>query len=627
MATVWIPLALITLCALAAGTLFDRKFEDALPVVVLGVMLVLYAFYAFNLLRLGRVIVIAACAALPAVAVVRLWQRRNLASFVKSTVFTPQAAVYAGLIVLFFFLSRGKLVSIWDDLRLWGALPKALHAYGALQVGADASLYVFSQSYPPAIPLLGYFFTSFSPVFSEGALFFARAFFGLSLLLGLTRRLRWNNWHGLIPAAFLMVFVPYYLTTNDPDFAFYYESLYVDAPAGLLCGYLCWQAMDDCYRDRFSTTAFAVTLMAMTLTKDFGVLFGGLCVLGSLKWTVRAIRRKQWKPAAVKTALAAAALALSYSSWQILLRVYHVINYNTVTATIPAMKSLWTAFSAFASSVITVNLSVASATVPMGSLLLLLMLFYTLFVYRSKAAFKEDLPFILLRLIGYAGYFFAYVMMFRDDIAGGVFPSVARYMVAMLLCETYVLLMAWRKASQSEARFLHRPFPSLKAGAKGTACLLAAALIALSAFTVGGFWQYDGGVAGDAAEAAALVQRDADAPEDGIADVWLLIGGDAWENSLLHHRIYFDLIGTNARIKTYILEANVTQSGLGYTPESFLALLGEEGYGYVLVVYGDGELADEFGGPFPQLVPYETDFLLYKVSRAEDGAVTLAFVE
>lgn len=627
MISVLIPLALLTLCALAVGALLGRKFEEALPVVVLSAMLVLYAFYAFNLLLIGRLLVIAACAALPAAAAARFARRRGFAAFVKSSVLTPQMAVYIGLAALFFFLSRGKLVSIWDDLRLWGALPKALHAYGTLQFGENASLYAFSQSYPPAVPLLGYFFTSFSPVFSEGALFFARAYLGLSLLLGLTRGLTWKHWHALVPVAFVMVFVPYYLTTNDPDFAFYYESLYVDAPAGLLCGYLCWLATEDCYKDWFTAAAFAVALMAMTLTKDFGVLFGGLCVLGSLKWTARAVRQRHAKPAVIQTAVAAAALILSYASWQILLRVYHVTNYNTVTATIPALSSLGAAFAAFASSMVTVNLSLLSAALPMGSLLLLFILLYAMFVYRSKAAFREDLPFILLRAAGYAAYFFAYVMMFRDDIAGGVFPSVARYMVAMLLCETFVFLMALMKASRGGARFLHRPFPSLRPGGKAAACVLTAALLMLSVFTVGGFWQYDGGVEGDAAQAAALIEQGVDTHPDETADVWLLIGGDAWENSLLHHRIYFDLIGGKARIKTYILEAGITQSGLFYTQDDFLDQLGNGGYEFVLVVYGDDELADEFGELFPELIPYETDFLLYQVNRAEDGAVSLAFVE
>jgi len=627
MSCVLIPLALITLCALAAASLFRQKFEAALPVVVLGVMLALYAFYAFNVLRAGRVFVIAACAVLIAAAAVRMILRQEFGKFIKAEVLTPQMAIYVGLTVLFYVLSQNKLVGIWDELRLWGSLPKALHAYGTLQFGENASLYLFSQSYPPAMPLLQYFFTSFSPVFSEGALFFTRAWFGLALLLSLTRGFSWNRWHGLIPITFLLVFVPYYLTTEDPDFAFYYESLYVDAPAGILCGYLCWLAMDDCYKNKFTTAAFAVALMALTLTKDFGVLFGGLCVAGSLRWTLRAARQKKLKSALVKPAIAAAALAAAYLSWQILMRAYHVVNYNTIDATLPTGKALFSSLSYFLSSVFTVSLSAATATVSYGAFLLLLILFYALFVYRRKADFKEDLPFIVLRLIGYAGYFFAYVMMFRDDIAGGVFPSIARYMVAMLLCETVVFLMALTKAARREERFLHKTFPSLSAGGKTTAALLAAALLLLSVFTVRGFWKYDGAVYGDAEEAAALVEQNADTPDDGIADVWLLIGGDAWENSLLHHRIYFDLVGTNARIKTYILQTNITGSGLGYTPESFVTALKEGGYEYVLVVYGDDELLEEFGGLFPELVPDETNFLLYKVLQGDDRSMTLTLAE
>jgi len=622
MSVVILPLVLITLAALAVGYWFDRRFETALPVTVLGVMLVLYAFYAFDLLRVGRVAVIAVCAALPAAAAVRMVRRRDAAAFVKSAVLTPQMALYLLLIVLFFYLSRDKLVAIWDELRLWGSLPKALHAYGTLQFGEDASLYSFSQSYPPVMPLLQYFFVSFSSVFSEGALYFTRAWFGLTLLLPLTRGMGWRSWHGLAAIAFLMVFVPYCLTTNDPDYAFYYESLYVDAPAGLLCGYLCWQAANDCYRDRFSAAAFAVTLAALTLMKDFGILFGGLCLLGSLHW-VRA--HKPRKPAILRAAIAAAALVAAYLSWQLLMRLYNVVNYNTITATIPTLATLFTAFGYYASLTFTVSLWAATLTVPYGTYLLALLLLYALLVCRGKRLYKRDALFILLRIIGYGGYFFAYVMMFRDDIAGGSYPSIARYMAAMLLCETYVFLMTWMQVSRRERRFLHRPFPSLQASSKAAAVLLTAALLALSVPTIQGFWQYDGGVYWDAEQAAELVEDNIDSTDGEIADIWLVIGGDAWENSLLHHRVYFDLVGTGARIKTYILQTNITQSGQGYTPDTFLAALQSGGYDYVLLLYGDDELQEEFGSLFPELEPYMTDFLLYKVDDQDDGSVTLSF--
>ena len=500
-----LPLLLLTLCALALAYLLDRRFEALLPPVMLGVMLLLYAFYALNLLRAGFIVTVTVLCITPAFALYRMLRRRELSRFLQQFVLTPQMLVYAGLLTAFYFLSQGKQVAIWDTLRLWGALPKALHYYGTLQFGEEASLFIFSQSYPPAIPLLGYFFTAFTPVFSESALFFARMFFGLALLLPLTRGLSWKHWHGLLLLSFLMVFVPFYLTTNDPDFAYYYESLYVDAPAGLLCGYLCWLAMDGCYKDRFSATAFAIALAALTLTKDFGILYGGLCVLGSMVYLRRAARAKNLTPALYRAGAAVLALGASYLSWQLLLRAYHVVNYNTVTATIPTMQALFASLSYLLSSSITVPLSLASVTVSLGAVLLLFLLLYALFVYRSREALRQDLPFIALRVIGYGGYFFAYVMLFRDDIAGGVYPSIARYMVAMLLCETVVFLMALTRTSQERGGFLHTPFAALGTGKKATAILLAAALLLLSGFTVSTFYQYDGGVDRDAREAAALV--------------------------------------------------------------------------------------------------------------------------
>ena len=626
MAAVLLPLFLLTIAALAAAYLLRRRFTETLPLTALSAMLILYAFYAFGFLRAGRIFVIVLCAALTGLALLRLLRRRDGGRFLRAEALSPQMAAYLLLTASFYVLSQNKLVGLWDELRLWGSLPKALFAFGTPQFGENASLFAFSQSYPPALPLLQYFFASFSPVFSEGSLFFTRAWLGLTLLLPVTRNLTWSRWHGLTACAFLIFFVPYVLTTNDPDFAFYYESLYVDAPAGILCGFLCWQAMDDCTKDRFSAIAFALSLMALTLMKDFGVLFGGLCVAGSLAWVIRAQKGNGRRQALVRTAAATGALAIAYLSWQVLMRVYGVINYNTVDATLPAPDALFRSLSFFLSSVVTVNLSAATLSVTFGAVLLLILLCYVFFVVRDKAEFRRDLPFIILRIIGYGGYFFAYVMMFRDDIAGSVYPSIARYMVAMALCETLVLLMALTRVRPGREPFLWKPFPALGGRGKAGAVLLAAGLVLLSAFTVGTFWKYDGGVYEDAATAAALVEENADAPEGETADVWLLIGGDAWENSLLHHRIYFDLVGTKARVKTYILEANITQSGRAYTEDTFLAALAKASIEYVLVVYGDDELQSEFGNLFPELIPYETDDLLYKVEYAQNGVPALTFV-
>ncbi len=174
LSVIW-PLLLITLCALAAGYLLNRRLHAVLPVVTLSVMLILYAFYAFNLLRIGRVVAIAACAAPPLIALIRMIRRRDGAAFAKRELLTPQMALYLALTALFFLLSQNKQVGIWDELRLWGSLPKALHAYGTLQFGENASLFSFSQSYPPAVPLAAILFRELLPrVFGGSAVLHPR---------------------------------------------------------------------------------------------------------------------------------------------------------------------------------------------------------------------------------------------------------------------------------------------------------------------------------------------------------------------------------------------------------------------------------------------------------------------
>jgi hypothetical protein len=159
MATIIIPLLIFTLNALSVSYWLHKPFYSALAFTIFSTILILYIGYILNLLPFGRLLIITACSMFSIITIFQMLIKRKIKSFLKEHVITPPMFIYVSLAILFIFLSRGKQVGLWDSLRLWGAYPKALYAYGTLQLGADSILFTIMQSYPPGMPLLGYFFT------------------------------------------------------------------------------------------------------------------------------------------------------------------------------------------------------------------------------------------------------------------------------------------------------------------------------------------------------------------------------------------------------------------------------------------------------------------------------------
>ena len=273
-----ISVVITLLLTLAAGwgmsRIFNRRIEECVPVFLTGTIVFLYIFYIFNLLLIGRIAVYAVCAGFIAAGV--FFQKKR-----RTGCFTPGILLFLALSALFVIYAISMMPSVWDELRLWAAMPKALHYSEALQVGEGSLLYSTMQSYPPGMALLIYFFTAFFPSYSYGAAFAVYWIFVASLVLPAFRNLKWHQWYLLFPVFFLFVLFPVLLTINgggpSGDWAYYYTSLYIEPTLGCLFGYALYQAIKKPFASAFSTASFALTLFVLPTLKNIGAMYA--CVV------------------------------------------------------------------------------------------------------------------------------------------------------------------------------------------------------------------------------------------------------------------------------------------------------------------------------------------------------------
>lgn len=324
-------LAAVLLGSAALAVLCKRRIEECIPVLLLGVITALYLFYCLNILIVGKYVIYAAFLVLLVLAVVRIGKKRKLAgsdcgeehqgrsadaslfcseedlhsdqskatdmwgtedpavsgsasverkglvSSELSRIITPALLLFVALSIIFLIFAAGLKPSVWDELRLWAAMPKALHATGALQVGEGSLLYSTMQSYPPGIALLSFFFTSLSGSYSYGSTFAVYWIFAASLVLPALRNMKWKQWYLLPAVGFVILLVPYLLTVNGAsasgDWNYYYVSLYIEPVLGCLMGYAFFQAVKGPFGSGFSLAQFALTLFVLPTLKNVGALY------------------------------------------------------------------------------------------------------------------------------------------------------------------------------------------------------------------------------------------------------------------------------------------------------------------------------------------------------------------
>ena len=673
MVSVLIGLVLLLLCGAALAILTDRRIEECVPVVFTGTIVFLYFFYCVNLLAAGRFALYAGITVLIVLGAVRLFRQKSAAAFWRDF-FSPGILWFLVLSVLFVIFAAGLLPSVWDELRLWAAMPKALHFAQSLQVGEGSLLYTTMQSYPPGMALLVYFFTSFADAFSYGSIFAVYFIFAAVLVLPAMKDLRWKQWYVFPFVFFLLILMPILLTVSGAqasgDWNFFFTCLYIDPILGCVMGHAFYLAVHRPSKDAFSTLAFTLVLFVLPSLKNIGALYAAIAFVVSV--IVALFREKgaastaagASEMAAASEMVAAASakrdakrgakvlriilpvlgVAASYLSWQAIIRVKGTGEFIDMQLS----SFTWGKF-----------LNVLKGMTAWGKIPFL---YYVLFFIAAglvvtlvvrdlpkKAAFTGAFGFLAAFLIFFYGYTSHY---------GWMLSSIHRYTSTFTFAFFIYLLMRLLSAMpQLCDRTGGRLFGevSFVRHVKKAYLLLLAGLVLMMG---GGFllfqakhWQLENPAWEDAgrivAEAETVVREEesaisgdlgsADAEANGSANAglaagkaskcYLALGGDIRKQSQRHETYALSAIGTSVNIQNIWCDKlyNEAEYGVVTDPEEMASIwaasLLSGGYEYVIFADPDEEIMDAVHRISPDLGEV-TDGMVVKVIPG-DGAYGL----
>lgn len=571
--SVVIAVVLLTGVSFSLAVLLKQKPEEILPGVMMSAVLVLFPFYCLDLLLPGTLLLLMLGAGLMAAAIFRLHREKSGAG----GLFSPGICLFLALTLFFLLYLRNNVSFRWDELRLWAAMPKALHETQALQLKEDALIFPNMRSYPPGMHLLCWLFTFFQRDFREYQLFVTYALLMAALWLPALADLKWKQAPLLLPLAAAIVLLPCVLTSHGEDHVYFYASLFIDPILGFLAGYSFYLALRNPFRSGTALWQFCAALGMLTLVKDSGALFA----LGSLACALMAQKPgKKW-------ILPAAALLGCWLIWSGMLRIYDIHSHLHMApsgslgeALVNLLRHLWVA---------------PAIAVPGVQNPRFFLNFYGvagIFLAIAIPAARKNprirgfgTALVILTLCSMAFLLGVYGLFSTQ------YSSFQRYATALTLCLTFLAcLLALELLLQKE-------LPPLR---RSLAVLMSCAVLAVTLVLLG-FWKTCFFTREDLRDSDRIAGEILEQLPEEHSRIYLLMAGPCVENSLTHHRVYFDLLGTRGQICNFWSEVRIVPKdalidpadaeALNALSRSWTGQLREEDYDYVYVCSSEA-LAD-----------------------------------
>lgn len=291
--------------------LFNRQFEEVLGVTFGLVFAYVYIFGCFEQLEFGvqSLFVISMLIVLFCPVLIQLKDRKL------KDIITPGMIAFWGLFFLYFLLDRNVLAGKVDDLNHWQLCVRDMWYFDSYAFHPGTTVYF--MRYTPGFATIEYLFVYLYGTYREGIIMLACHTIGFAMLGVLYSKVRWKQWHKIIPLTWLIAGLPLLVYQS------HYGILYVDAYLGIIGAYLliCYFTEEH---SMFNVSRITVGSVFLIMTKEMGLAVAGtvyLIILVDILWNKRNIKLFMKDSYTRKYIISGCISLLSFVSWQMYIRI------------------------------------------------------------------------------------------------------------------------------------------------------------------------------------------------------------------------------------------------------------------------------------------------------------------
>ena len=256
-------LILMVFCSLSifCSQVYKKKFEEIIPVTLMGIVFILYVFGIFGILKKGVYLILLISLFLYLYTFINIFIKKSWIDLFKNT-FTPGFLIFLIFYIALILIHRGRLLISWDEFSFWGDSVKGMYLINDFVTNPDSgSIY---KSYPPAMPLFQYFWQVLSGSFNEWLLYVSYQIFAISLFMPFLKKIKYNE--------FLKILIILALITIAPIIFFYeyYEIVFIDPILGHFFGFGLATIFVKKEYDLLTSVTLFFTIFMLVLLKPVG---------------------------------------------------------------------------------------------------------------------------------------------------------------------------------------------------------------------------------------------------------------------------------------------------------------------------------------------------------------------
>lgn len=276
---IFINLFLISIGSIFGSVYLNKRYEEMVPMTVMSIIFILFIFYMLNIVLIGYYLILAISAAILILCGIKFIKEKDIRKQALANFFTPGLLIFASLALIIYFVTKNNFVMLFDELRMWALYPKSVFITNKLMIGSNL---FFSTDYYPGMPLFQYFFAKNAGYFSESHLYLSYALVVLSLLIPITKKIKWKNFWAIIPMIILLFTFPMLFANSGFDAEYYYRSLFIDPALGITFGYALYLSTKDLKNDKYKYVLFCLSVSTIILMKVVGIVLAGCVILSYL---------------------------------------------------------------------------------------------------------------------------------------------------------------------------------------------------------------------------------------------------------------------------------------------------------------------------------------------------------
>lgn len=458
--------------AFSLAVIFRKKFEEMIPIVLMGIVFVIFLSGIIGNLLWGIRMIFAILAVLLICAAKSAHGVRNEWNVIGSRLITPAFCLFTVLFGCVTLFNIGRVAYTWDEFSIWASSVKIMALWDKFGTVKEAKL--LAAVYPPGMACFQYFIEKIHMVlqqtgFSEWRLYFSYQLFVYTMFLPFLRELKYRGIANMALSAAILVVAPLFCLEH------LFWSIYIDTFLGVLFGiglaFACFWPETDKYYHIF----VCFTLMMLVLSKAAGlflaIIVAGCFVLRIYKEDMLHMKEKQLRTRLFSHfGMIVASIGIPHLLWQIHVKMSgcfviltRKVDYADFLKILSGKgdETRTSILKAFIANLGKPVFSFRNLTIYTTLLSIVLLFSALIFIVAGQikvAIQKETVVFVsrksMLGVIlgGFIMYMSGMMFMYLYKIPDGSLPSYTRYvgiyLLGMVVCGTAGILMLLQYRAQ-----------------------------------------------------------------------------------------------------------------------------------------------------------------------------------